>query len=54
MGLSCQSKFSPARFSLKWRTKTKKIIDKFGSRKCDFCIAEHVATGRFEGVQFVK
>ena len=43
-------KDSNTEFSLKWHIKTKAMLYKCSSRKCDFCLAEKVAIAQFEGV----
>ena len=43
-------KDSNTEFSLKWRIKTKAVPYKWGSRKCDLCLAEKVAIARYEEV----
>ena len=41
---------SNTQFSLEWRTKSKAMPYKYGSRKCDLCLAEKLPIARFEGV----
>ena len=46
----CLLKDSNTVFSVKWYIKTKVMPYKCSSQKCDLCLAEKVALGRFEGV----